>query len=173
MIDDIEPLVETAVSDVFRTMLNLNARLEVANGALARSGPHIASSVGFTGRMTGVIFLYTTNHFARRVTGGLLGLQDREIDGDEIVNDAMGELANMVVGNIKSRLCDRGLPCVLTIPSIVRGDHFTIESVTSSERRLLSFQCEDHQLLVEVLMKQAQPKPPNSVSLSTLSAVSA
>lgn len=37
----------------------------------------------------------------------------------------------MVVGHFRSRLADRGIPCVLTIPSIVRGHQFGIEPVSA------------------------------------------
>ena len=44
--------------------------------------------------------------------------------GDEVVNDAIGELTNMVVGGFKNALCDAGYPCRLTIPSISAGRNF-------------------------------------------------
>jgi chemotaxis protein CheX len=84
----------------------------------------------------------------------MLGLADEEIDGDEMVNDVMGEIANMVVGNLKSGLCDRGLTCVLTIPSIVRGN-FSIEPISSSARKVFHFSCETRPLLVEVMIKHS------------------
>ena len=83
----------------------------------------------------------------------MLSMPEAEIEGNEMVNDVMGEVSNMVVGNIKSRLCDRGMECVLTIPSIVRGNHFSIEPVSSTERNVMSFRCEGSQLVVEVLLK--------------------
>lgn len=83
----------------------------------------------------------------------MLGLSPDEIDGDEMVNDTMGELANMIVGQVKSRLCDRGYECVLTVPSVVRGQNFSIESTTGTERRVIGFNCGAEKLKVEVLIK--------------------
>jgi hypothetical protein len=45
------------------------------------------------------------------------------------------------------------MPCVLTIPSIVRGMHLTIEPVSTTERRVFSFRSNNNQLVVEVLIK--------------------
>ena len=153
MIEDIEQLISSAVTEVFSTMLNLKVRLDASCNAMVNGEGHVAGSVGFIGRVSGVVFLYSTNSFARNMTSSLLGLTDLEIEGDEMVNDAMGELSNMVVGHLKSRLSDRGMPCVLTIPSIVRGNHFTIEPVSSTERRIFFFNCDGRQLVVEVLLK--------------------
>jgi chemotaxis protein CheX len=110
--------------------------------------------VGFTGRVSGVVYLYTTVRFAVRITRGLLGLNASEAHNDDMVNDAMGEIANMIVGQFKSRLTDRGLPCVMTIPSIVRGSQFEIEAVRETEVDRLGFACGEDYLLVEVLLQK-------------------
>jgi chemotaxis protein CheX len=153
MITDLEQLIRAAVSEVFGTMLNFHVSVDDPNAPIRNGEAHVAGSVGFIGRLTGVVYLYSTSSFAKRMTSGLLGIAEPEIDGDEMVNDAMGELANMVVGHIKSRLSDRGMPCVLTIPSVVRGSHLKIESVSSTTRGFYIFKCDDNQLVVEVLIK--------------------
>jgi chemotaxis protein CheX len=109
--------------------------------------------VGFTGQLSGVVYLYTTTTFAERITRGLIGLDASELTTEEMVNDAMGEIANMVVGHFKSRLVDRGVPCVMTIPSIVRGSQFGIEAVSQTDVERLGFRSENNFLLVELLIR--------------------
>jgi chemotaxis protein CheX len=157
MIPDIDELVIGAVRNVYDTMLNIKVAIIPQQTVLPNGGcQHVASSVGFIGRLTGVVYLHTTAAFAKRITGLMLGLQDHEIEGDEMVNDAMGEIANMVVGNLKSCLSDRGMPCVLTIPSVVRGSSFSIEAVSSTEGRVFAFSCNPDQMLVELLIKATE-----------------
>jgi chemotaxis protein CheX len=152
MIDDLDHLVSSAVSSVFGTMLNLPV-VEESEGAPMSSGEqHLAGSIGFIGIVTGVIFVYSTVSFAHEVTRGMLGLETN-ITGEEMVNDAFGEITNMIVGHIKSRLADRGMTCVLTIPSILRGSNFTIEPTSSTRRRISTFRCGVNPLVVEVLLK--------------------
>ena len=134
-------------------MLNLQARLTSGPPDGKVWSADVAGSVGFTGPVTGVVYSYTSNPFARRITATLLGLLDSEIEGDEMVNDALGEVANMLVGYIKSRLCDQGLPCVLTVPSVVRGAHLSVAAVNSTEKRVFHFKVENEHLLVEVHLK--------------------
>jgi chemotaxis protein CheX len=153
MIAQLEELVTQAVTRAFDTMLNIPVALEPAAPDIWNGEPHVAGSVGFIGRLSGIVYIYSSANFARRITSMLLGLQESEIDSDEMVNDAIGELANMVVGQIKSQLSDRGMPCVLTIPSIVRGSHFVIESMSTTTRRLSTFRCGDQRLVVETLIK--------------------
>jgi CheY-specific phosphatase CheX len=85
MIEDIEQLITSAVTEVFGTMLNFKVRLDQETVPPINGESHIAGSVGFIGRLTGVVFLYSTNSFARRVTSSMLGLTDSEIEGDEMV----------------------------------------------------------------------------------------
>jgi chemotaxis protein CheX len=153
MIEEIEKLVGEAIGHVFRTMLNMEIVKLEGQGLNTDGQEHVAGAVGFIGRFTGVIYLYTEQTFARTLTGSLLGLGETEIGGDEMVNDAMGEMANMVGGQVKSTLNDRGMPCVLTIPSIVRGKNFTIEPMSSTERRLLCFGSQGQKFFVELFVK--------------------
>jgi chemotaxis protein CheX len=154
MIDDLDDLVRSAVSEIFDTMLNLGIRGETPGAEITNGEPHVAGSVGFSGVVSGVVYIYSSVTLAKLITAGLLGLEPAEVSGDEMVNDAVGELANMVVGQLKSRLCDRGISCVLTVPSIVRGTNFTIEAVSSTSRRVLMFRCDNNQqLVVEVLVR--------------------
>jgi chemotaxis protein CheX len=153
ILDEMNRLLDAAVEDVFSTMLSMKVERTRPEPGILNGDPHVAGAVAFNGRLTGVVYLHSTAACARRVTSRLLGIAADEIDGDEMVNDAMGELANMVVGHVKSRLSDQGMPCVLTIPSIVRGSNFSIEPVSHTERRVFAFSCEAGILVVEVLIK--------------------
>jgi len=65
----------------------------------------------------------------------------------------IGEVSNMVVGSVKSVLCDTGFPCNLTIPSIMRGQGFSIGVLRSSDRRLLTFNYREEYIHAELRMK--------------------
>ena len=153
MITDLDELVKSAVSEVFQTMLHTHVEDLRDEGALRHGESHVAGAVGFIGEISGVVYIYCPAGFAQAVTARLLGLEAREIEGEEMVNDAIGELANMVVGQLKSRLCERGLNCVLTIPSIVRGSQFSVEAISNIERRVRHFRCDGQPFAIETLIK--------------------
>ncbi|HVY71633.1 MAG TPA: chemotaxis protein CheX [Verrucomicrobiae bacterium] len=150
MIADLDALLARAVTEVFQKMLDLPMSLD-------RGRPtgqyQVAGAVGFIGDSSGVIYVYLGNPFARRITCQLLQITDSEIESEAMVNDVVGEMANMVAGQVKSELNDRGGNYVLTIPAIVRGSHFTIEPMSSAERRVVVFRSGEDQLLLEVLLK--------------------
>ena len=70
MMEDVERRVDASVTEVFKTMLNLQAQREPAGTAIADVEPQVAGSVGFIGRLTGVVHLYSTQTFAGRMTSG-------------------------------------------------------------------------------------------------------
>ena len=153
MIADLEGLVTSAVTELFSTMLGTNMLPASLEPGFGNGEAHIAGSVGFVGRLSGMVYVFTTVSFARRITATFLGLQEAEIEGDEMINDAMGEMANMLVGHMKSRLSDRGMPCMLTIPSVVRGSHFSVEATTSTEGHIYSFVFGENRIFIQVLLK--------------------
>lgn len=154
MIDTLEEMLKTSVSEVFLKMMKTQPLAVPLSSEAMSSEAHIASAVGFIGDVTGVVYLYASANFATRLTAVMLEMETAEIEGDEMVNDCMGELANMIVGNVKAQIVEKGKSCVLTIPSIVRGSNISIEAISSATRRVLCFRCVDNQnLVVEIMIK--------------------
>ncbi len=159
--------ITRAVGDVFRTMLGRELALRAAAQSAPSwppcqpaagpidTGPHIVGSVGFIGSVNGLLYLYLDLPFARVCTGHMLGMTDGELEeaGDEVINDAIGEITNMTVGSFKNGLCDAGFPCTLTIPSILRGSSFSIEPISSVVRHTYAFETAGHRVVTDILMK--------------------
>jgi chemotaxis protein CheX len=153
--------ITRAVGDVFKTMLNRAVKLHsaVEDGDAEpmpqATTPQVVGTVGFIGEACGLIYLYFDQVFAELCTGQMLGMNDFELkkNGDEVVNDAIGELTNMVVGSFKNALCDQGYPCKLTIPSILRGRNFTIGPMSSAQRRIYHFECGNHRVTTDIILK--------------------
>ena len=156
MIADLEELVSSAVTELFSTMLGISVQPVPLEPGFGNGKPHVAGAVGFIGRLSGVVYVYTTVAFARRITATFLALPEEEITADDLVNDAMGEMANMLVGHLKSRIADRGMPCVLTIPSVVRGSHFSVEAISSTEGHSACFAAGDNRLFIQILLKPGE-----------------
>jgi chemotaxis protein CheX len=152
-IDQVEEFTRIAVPEIFQVMLSME--LEPENTASVPTDPdgQIVGWVGFAGEATGMVYLHAGLGFAKLITSRMLGIEVAEVDQNEMVNDAFGELSNMVVGHVKSRLCDAGLPCTLTIPSVARGQHLKIEGPSQVEKRIMAFRSSEYRLLAEVLVK--------------------
>jgi CheY-specific phosphatase CheX len=157
-IEQIDQLTREAVKEVFQSMLSMEMSPEPPSPLTPDPAGQIIGSVGFIGETTGIIYLYAGIGFARVITSRMLGISEPEVDAGEMVTDAIGELSNMVVGYVKSRLCNSGLPCVLTIPSVVRGQQLSVEGSSQTTRRMIGFRNCTHHLLAEVLLKDSTAK---------------
>ena len=154
MIPDLGDLVTAAVDSFFGTMLSMQMLPVPMSAPPQEEDVQIAGSVGFVGPLSGIIYSHLSEAFARRITCDLLGMDDFQVTGGEMINDTVGEMSNMLVGHIKSRLCDRGLPCVLTLPSIVRGRGLSVAAPSTTQRHFFGFASEGFRLFIEVHLKR-------------------
>ncbi len=165
LLSAVEELTRASVREVFRTMLEI----EVADAADAPLAPgdagQIFASVGFVGDVTGVVHLCAGVPLAKVITGHMLGLSESDVVSDEMLNDGFAELGNMVVGWVKSRLSNRGWPCVLTLPSVVRGNNLSIQSIPNTCGRILGFHAGLHPFVIELLIgdPRGETPPPATV----------
>lgn len=130
----ISKFVREGVREVFATMLSYEA---IAKEDLDDNAPHpvqvsgVCGSVSFTGKMNGILYLNFSEKMAKAATGAIMGSDPTSLSLDEI-SDVVGELTNMVTGNLKSKMTDQGYNCQLTIPSVMAGEKVAIESTQSS-----------------------------------------
>lgn len=77
----------------------------------------VIGQVQITGCWAGSVVVALAERLAQRVTENMLGMSADELaPGD--VHDVVGELANMIGGNLKGLL---GVGCALSLPSVVEG----------------------------------------------------
>jgi chemotaxis protein CheX len=101
----------------------------------------------------GNLNMHVNNDFAHEMTAAMLDMETDEIDGDEEVHDVIGEVCNMICGDLKSRLCDSNLTCELSIPSITAGKEFSIESRGWDRSESYAFRNKQHTATVVVYIK--------------------
>jgi chemotaxis protein CheX len=155
-----------AVTQVFKTMLSRMPAVGEVQEQNAEQfwappkgrgpvRPHVICTVGFIGDVNGLIYVYLPLPLARLCTRHLLNLTERELEEatDEMVNDAIGEFTNIMIGSFKSGLCDAGYPCMLTMPSVLRGTDACMEPVTSAPRHVYTFDCGGHRMITDILLK--------------------
>jgi chemotaxis protein CheX len=112
--------VARIVEDVFCTMLGLQVISSPEAGSPARDS--LTGAVHFAGAWKGAVLLQCSPRQALAFTARLMpGREPRQIDED--VRDTLGELANMVGGNLKSVL-HPGV--ALSMPSVVEGSDYAL-----------------------------------------------
>ena len=108
------------VDDVFGAMLNM--KVEPATAAWSADLDLVTAIVHFTGTWKGAILLECTPEQAFHMTSRFMPVP-RPTFMNADVRDALGELANMLAGNLKSVLTPGES---LSMPSVVAGTDYTL-----------------------------------------------
>ena len=149
----LKPLITKVVRNIFDTMLSMDVEAVEHQPPTDVNGVQIVGSVGFGGTVLGSLNLHVGQEFAGLMAAAMLGTEIDQIEDVEAVYDVIGEVCNMICGELKSRLCDAGLPCELSIPSITSGKNFQIDPRGWERGEHYGFRSNDHTALVAVFMK--------------------
>jgi len=151
---DLKGFMLKVIKDVFETMVSMDLEFSDPNPANKIYGNRIVGSVGLAGDVQGNVRIHVTEEFARVITAAMLGMELDEIEGEEEVHDVIGELSNMISGGIKSRICDAGVNCNLSAPTITSGSDYEIISQDCQICEQLFFSNEDdNTALSEIAIK--------------------
>jgi flagellar motor switch protein FliN/FliY len=83
-----------------------------------------------------------------------MGMEVDEVDNEEELKDVLGELANIISGNLKSDFLDADLACVISTPSITRGSDFKIEASNIGEYHQWIYRHQANEMIIEITLKE-------------------
>lgn len=108
----------------------------------------ISGIIGLAGTIKGLLAIHLPNQVALDVTTAFLGMDVEEIDED--VRDAIGELANMLGGNLKTALDPKGSDVKLSMPSTIYGEEYSIDCIAEANEIVIPFELDGNTFLVEL-----------------------
>jgi chemotaxis protein CheX len=142
----VEMLVDI-VKSVFATMMDLEVS---ANDApFASAGDRLTSFVQLTGEWNGAIMLECNRRQACGFAGRILAMDPPETVDDD-VRDVLGELANMIGGNMK---CGMATGVRLSMPTVLDGSDYDLRVCGSQVHERVAFECAEGHFWVTVLAK--------------------
>ncbi len=138
------------VESVFGTMMNL----EVSQHGTPwfSSADRLTSALHLAGDWNGAVLLECSPNQACRFAGRFLSM-DPPDTVDDVVRDVLGELANMIGGNLKCVLT-RGIR--LSMPSVVDGSDYSLRVCGAEVRERLALRCDEGAFWVTVLASRRE-----------------
>jgi chemotaxis protein CheX len=132
-------MIQEATGAVFSTMLSLPCEALPARQESGDPAPvdGVVALVGIAGPWTGTGRLYCAPEFACKLAGALLMTQCTAVDGD--VLDAVAEVANMVIGNLKTALEAQLGPLALSVPTVIYGRNYQARTANISDWIVVPF----------------------------------
>ncbi|MCL2601038.1 MAG: chemotaxis protein CheX [Treponema sp.] len=113
----------------------------------------ISAVIGLSGVVRGAVIISMKKDFATAITDALVGSPHSELDDDVV--DAVGEIVNIIAGNIKQYV-DGGEQIVISLPTVVKGrDHRFAWPGKHSRILCISFKYKDDSFFLLADMEKA------------------
>lgn len=147
-----EKIVEST-KEIFTSMIMMDIEVE---GETSSNCPSLEESItgviGLAGTHKGVLAIHIPFNVAMKITGNFLGMDVEEMNED--VEDAIGEVANMLGGNVKAILSEKGRDIDLSLPSTIIGKQYDFQPKKDAERNVIPFKCESGKFFVELQLEK-------------------
>jgi chemotaxis protein CheX len=138
------------IRDVFSTML----MVDLASDAVVEDHKcdiqsNLTSMIGLGGGLRGLLALHCPASVAKSITGAFLGMDIDDINED--VKDAIGEIVNMVAGNLKTAFAKIDVKVELAIPTSVVGESFNLSGISNAKRIVVPLKMAGDTFWVELM----------------------
>ncbi len=150
---DIQDKIIESAQEIFSTMVMMD--ITASGDSLATLGPltdSISGVVGLAGTHKGVLAIHIPSKVAIAITSSFIGMDVEEINED--VEDAVGELANMLGGNVKSILSEKGKDINLSLPTTIVGEKYEFQPTKDSDKCIIPFQCDTGEFYIELQLEK-------------------
>jgi chemotaxis protein CheX len=142
-------LIVSSTREVFSMMMGMEAVPGKAfeETSTTESFAGVVSLVGIGGPWAGIGTIYCGTELALKLTGTML-MEEQTVVSDDVL-DAMAELANMIIGNVKTTLEEELGALVLSIPTVIYGRNYKALNGMGKARVVVPFTVEGKELCVK------------------------
>ncbi len=146
-------LADEAVFEVFASMLGMPITLTEPQLPVPSEGEERTAIVGYAGAMRGFCEIQLNQAATSAVASAMLGTP---VDDECSLDDAIGELANMIGGGWKDRVPTLSSQCALSPPTIIMGRDYKVHTSRPSDRLTRTYQFGDHLLFLTLRREHAR-----------------
>lgn len=120
-------------SEVFETMMFMT--VEPCNDLYdGMEGQVFMGSITFKGPMEGVLNICCGEECATQIAVNMLALEEGEELAEDEIKDAIGEVANMVMGALKAKVMEQVGDLQVSVPTVVTGNQMASSLKESAKR---------------------------------------
>jgi len=119
-------LMELSTTEVFNIMLATH----VAKRPAEMRKSEFTVTVGLSGELRGLVGFHCSGDTACRLASKMLQTETHDLNEQAL--DAIGEICNMVAGNLKAKLPGVGDRCSISTPTIISGSSYHMHNPPNS-----------------------------------------
>lgn len=150
---DIRDKIIESTKEIFSSMVMMEVTV-IDQDQLAEKAVKdgISGIIGLAGTHKGVLAIHIPGPVAMAITGSFLGMEVDQINED--VEDAVGELANMLGGNVKTILSENGRDIELSLPTTISGHNYDFQTAKDVDVTILGFATDTGPFSVELQLER-------------------
>jgi len=144
-----------------RTIFGMEARIVGRRYENDKNAPfEVSGIIGITGSARGNIVLSFPGEVARKLTAAMLSEKDIEACTRQDISDCVGELSNIVAGNMLAQF-DEGVGSAsqISLPSVIMGPHRVVWGSKDSPCDLMFFESKLGTFAAEINLRDVTCHP--------------
>jgi len=139
--------------EMFDKMFEMKLEASDSTPESSLEGLQIMGKVDFAGDVVGSTQILAGETLSRIITSKMSERPLEEIKDEDEIKDVVGEMCNIVGGNLKAGFCDSGLICGISTPSIIFGNDFKVENLNMARYEHFVFKFYEHDILLQICAK--------------------
>jgi chemotaxis protein CheX len=148
----INPFINATVN-VLETMASTKAEAGKPYLKKERVAPgDVSGVIGLTGEVCGTISVSFTEKSILAIVSNMFGEEMKELN--EEIEDAVGEISNMISGQARQELEQLGRSLQAAIPTVIMGKNHSITHVTSHPVIAIPFSTDNGGFTIEVCFEE-------------------
>jgi chemotaxis protein CheX len=149
---------DAVVAEVFEMMFGFDIKVVdlTSHGCPLPDLDERTAIVGFSGSMRGSCQIRISVIAARAIASAMLGGIPID-DDDDSVNDALGELCNMLAGGWKNCVPSLSSECALSPPTVISGRDYKVHMSKPSAKLSRRYQFDTHMLHLTLYRESVEP----------------
>jgi chemotaxis protein CheX len=142
--------------EVFETMIFMSLeQCSDAGATIADDG--LLGTITFKGGLEGCVGICCSTACAKSIAANMLGMEPGVEASEPEIYDAIGEVANMVMGSFKARIIESVGDVQVSIPSVIRGNGLDTVMLDGQDRVCLPVMLDEHVAVLSLLSKRKRP----------------
>jgi flagellar motor switch protein FliN len=152
--EQIRNCISDTLTETFDTMLSMQLKPVDAPVDAGLDDDRMVGAVNFAGEVVGTMSLQVSRAYSKQLTAAMLGMTAEEEMDEETIRDVVGELTNIITGNLKTEFVDAGLSCIISTPHITMGSDFKIDPLNIAPPLQYYFRHDTNDVCIELVVKE-------------------
>lgn len=124
--EELVECVKFSITSVFQKSFGSSPSFEKDDAGMQEIGDGIVGIISYTGDITWIMMMSFPKDCATRLFAKFAGFELNYDSPD--MGDVVGEMANILAGNIVGCLQERSVKCAMSLPTLIRG--FNVEPMS-------------------------------------------